>query len=80
MKIYRPDDRCNISGYKIKERREALKWSQEQLAAKIQLLGLNMTQQSISRVEKGDRLVADFELKYFAQALDVSILYLLDEN
>lgn len=80
MKIYKPDDRCNISGIQIKKMREILKLSQEQLAAKIQLLGLNITQQAISRIEKGDRLVADFELKYFAQALDVSILYLLDEN
>lgn len=80
MKIYRPDGRCNIAGIQIKLSRENLKLSQEQLAVKIQLLGYNITQQSISRIETGDRLVADFELKYFAQALNVSILYLLGEK
>lgn len=80
MKIYRPDGRCNIAGIQIKLSRENLKLSQEQLAVKIQLLGYNITQQSISRIETGDRLVADFELRYFAQALNVSILYLLGEK
>lgn len=80
MKIYRPDGRCNIAGIQIKLSRENLKLSQEQLAVKIQLLGYNITQQSISRIETGDRLVADFELKYFAQALNISILYLLGEK
>lgn len=80
MKIYRSDGRCNIAGIQIKLSRENLKLSQEQLAVKIQLLGYNITQQSISRIETGDRLVADFELKYFAQALNISILYLLGEK
>lgn len=80
MKIYKPNGRCNISGVRIKAERENAKLSQEQLAAKVQLLGLNMTQQSISRIEKGERIVADYELEYFAEALNKSILFLLGQE
>lgn len=78
MKIYKPNGKCNISGAKIKAAREHAKLSQEQLAAKIQLAGLSITQKAISRIETGDRVVADYELSYFAQVLDVSVLFLLD--
>lgn len=80
MKIYKPNGRRNISGVRIKAERENAKLSQEQLAAKVQLLGLNMTQQSISRIEKGERIVADYELEYFAEALNKSILFLLGQE
>lgn len=80
MKIYKPNGRYNISGVRIKAERENAKLSQEQLAAKVQLLGLNMTQQSISRIEKGERIVADYELEYFAEALNKSILFLLGQE
>ena len=60
--------------------RERAELSQEGLAAKIQLEGLNITQKVISRIETGDRVVADYELAYLADALDVTIYYLLGIN
>lgn len=79
MKLYKyKDDRCNISGLRIKELREAADMSQEQLAAKIQLAGLNLNQKAISRIETGDRVVPDFEPLFFSEALKVSIPELLD--
>ena len=77
MKIYRPNGKCNICGDKIRAAREQAGFSQEQLAAKIQLSGLSLTQKAISRIETGDRIVADYELWYLAQALEVTVLYLL---
>lgn len=77
MKIYKPDGKCNISGSKIRAEREAGGLSQEQLAAKIQLSGLSITQKAISRIETGDRVVADYELEYFAGALNVTVYQLL---
>lgn len=77
MKIYKPDGRCNVSGEKVKAARERAGLSQEQLAAKIQLAGLSITQKAISRIETGDRVVADYELQYLADALGTSVLYLL---
>lgn len=77
MKIYRPDGRCNVSGDRVKAARERADLSQEQLAAKIQLAGLSITQKAISRIETGDRVVADYELEYLADALGVSVYHLL---
>lgn len=77
MKIFRPDGRCNTSGERVRETRERAGLSQEQLAARIQLAGLNISQKSISRIETGVRVVADYELAYLAEALEVSIYYLL---
>lgn len=50
---------------------------QEDLAAQIQLKGINMERDSISRIEIGTRFVSDFELKIFAEALGVSVNWLL---
>lgn len=77
MKIFRPDGRCNTSGERVKEARERAGLSQEQLAARIQLAGLSISQKSISRIETGVRVVPDYELAYLADALEVTIYYLL---
>lgn len=78
MKIYkRKDGRCNASGPQIKALREAEKLSQEQLAAKVQLAGLNLNQKAISRIETGDRVVPDYELIFFSEALGAPIEQLL---
>lgn len=80
VKIYRPDGKCNIAGEKVKAARERAGLSQEQLAAKIQLAGLNLGQKAISRIELGERIVADYELDFLAGALGVSIYYLLGKE
>ena len=51
--------------------------SQEQLAARVQLLGLQLQQKAISRIETGERVVADYELVVLAEALGVSVEKLL---
>ena len=78
MKLYKcHTGKCNISGQKIRELREAAEMSQEQLAAKIQLLDHNINQKAISRIATGDRVVPDFELLYFSKIFDVSVYDLL---
>ena len=47
--------------------------SQEQLAYKLQIIGLDVTQKVISRIENGSRVVADYELDYLATALGTTI-------
>ena len=54
--------------------------SQEELAAKIQLAGLDMTQKAISRIETGSRVVPDYELLYLCRALHVPLDVLLPET
>ena len=78
MKLHKYiDGKCNISGVNVRILREKAGLSQEQLAAKLQLAGLNLTQKTISRIETGDRIVPDFELIYFSQVLNTSICALL---
>ena len=77
MKIYRPGGRCNISGERVRRARERAGLSQEQLAVRLQLDGLGLTQKAISRMETGERVVADYELVYLARALEVGVLELL---
>lgn len=77
MKINKINGKCNVSGEKVRAERERLKLSQEGLAAKLQLLGLDVTQKAISRIETGERVVADYELIAFSKALEVTAEYLL---
>ena len=81
MKLYKyKDGRRNASGHRIKELRETAGLSQEQLAAKIQLKGLNLNQKAISRIETGGRVVADYELLVFSEVLDVPLCILLGKK
>lgn len=77
MKLYDYHGRCNCSGTRIRQRRLELGISQEQLAAKLQLAGLEITQNPISRIETGLRVVPDYEVPFLANALGVSVLWLL---
>ena len=81
MKLYKNrDGRCNASGGNIRNLREQAGLSQEQLAARIQLAGLNLNQKAISRIETGERVVADFELIYFSKVLGVPVDILLGDG
>ena len=81
MKLYKhTNGKCNASGRRIKELREAAGLSQEQLAGKLQLLGLDTTQKAISRIETGSRIVPDYELIPFAKVFHVSVNYLLSTD
>lgn len=80
MKINNLDNRRNISGRRIRQRRVKKGLSQSQLAAKVQVLGVILEQDAISRIESGGRMVQDYELWAFAQALGVSADDLMEPN
>lgn len=77
MKIYDFNGRKNICGARVKEARKQLKLSQENLAAKLQLEGVVMERDSVSRIEIGTRFVADYELLALCKILNVTPEYLL---
>ena len=60
--------------------RENLGLSQEQLAARLQLYGIEIGQKTISRIETGLRVVPDYELLWFARALETTSSWLLGEQ
>lgn len=78
MKIYTFEGKSNISGERIRQARVIKKMTQSDLAARIQTKGVTMERDSISRIEHGIRFVADYELKIFAEALGVTVEWLLD--
>lgn len=53
--------------------------SQEALAAKLQLSGMEITQKTVSRIESGKRVVPDFELKYFSAFFHKPVEWFLEE-
>ena len=81
MRLYTPDGKkCNISGDRIRQCRMDAGLTQEDLAIRMQLNGLQMGQMAISRIETGKRLVADFELVIFSRVLGVSMEWLTGED
>ena len=80
MIIGKTTDKCNICGLRVREAREKLKLSQDQLAARLQTEGLGVNQNSVSRIETGKRIVADFELAALAKVLNVDVNWLLQDE
>lgn len=77
MKIYDYNGKKNCTGKKIREARRARDLSQSELVARLQIEGVIMERDSLSRIEIGTRFVADYELMTFAKVLNVSVLWLL---
>ena len=77
MKIYDYKGRKNLCGDRVKEARARRKITQEDLAARLQIEGVTMERDSISRIEVGTRFIPDYEIPVFARVLGVSALWLL---
>jgi transcriptional regulator with XRE-family HTH domain len=77
MKIYDYNGKKNISGERIQAARRKMKITQGELAARLQVEGINIERDSISRIEIGTRFVADYELLVISRILGVSVDYLL---
>ena len=77
MKIYDFDGRKNICGDRVREARCKHRLTQGELAAKLQLAGIIIERDSISRIEIGTRFVADYEIRALATVLHVSVDWLL---
>lgn len=80
MKIYTYKGKKNLCGDRIRIGRLKKRMTQMELAAKIQLQGITLERDSISRIEIGTRFVTDYELKLFAKVLNVTVDDLLEED
>ena len=78
MKIYDYDGKKNVCGNRVHEARRRLKLTQSELAAQLQVNGIIIERDSISRIEIGTRFVADYELREIAKILKVSVAWLLE--
>ena len=77
MKIYDYNGRKNISGDRIREARQKLKMTQADLAAQMQIEGIIIERDSISRIEIGTRFIPDYELPVFSKVLEVPVDWIL---
>ena len=68
----------NIIGPQVRKLRNERDMSQDQLAAKLQLLGLEMSRAGVSKIEARLRCVSDAELPVIAKALGVELAALFD--
>ena len=62
------------SRYNIKQIRKDKKITQEDLCARMQVLGFKLSRSDISKLENGKRFITDTEVLGFSKALRVSIL------
>ena len=77
MKIYDYNGKKNICGDRVHEARCRLRLTQSDLAARLQINGIIMERDSVSRIEIGTRFVADYELRELAKVLNVTVNWLL---
>ncbi len=72
MRFFTYQGKGNVSGDRIRELRQKARLSQSALAAKMQVEGVIIDQDAISRIERGARLVADYELRTLAKLFHTS--------
>ncbi len=80
FKVKAADGTNNLCGKKLAEIRVKKGLSQRKLAAKMQLLGFDVDNYFIRRVENGERFVTDIDLVTFFRTLETPISEILSEN
>lgn len=72
--------RKNLAGLALREQRERLGLSQDDLAQKCQLNGWDVDRLTITRIEGGNRLLCDYELLILAAVLRIPPAELFPDN
>jgi len=79
VKTFNYKGQRNVSGERIRQARTKQRCTQSDLAARVQVHGVIIERDCISRIENGQRMVQDFELKAIAASLGVTTDWLLEE-
>lgn len=77
MKIYDYNGKKNLCGERVHEARCKMRLTQSDLAARLQIAGITIERDSVSRIEIGTRFVADYEILELSKILNVSVEWLL---
>lgn len=80
MKFYNFEGVKNISGERIYQVRTSRHMTQLELAAKMQLQGVTIEREAISKIETGNRLVTDYELVAFSKVFRVTLDWLTENE
>ena len=69
----------NIISVRLRQARKESRLSQSELAARLQLMNINIDQQMISKIEKNERQVTDYELACLCKCLNISVEWMLQD-
>ena len=78
MAVRKLNNNLNVIGENLRNYRKEKHLSQADVANDLNLLGINIHKNDISKIEANVSVVKDYELYGFAKVLGVSILDLLD--
>ena len=70
----------NVVGDNVKKYRLERHMSQQELSEKLEMYAVYVCRGSISRIERHERTVTDYELKALSESLKVSINQLFESN
>jgi len=75
-------EKRNVVGDRVRQARKVARppITQIDLVARLQVLGMQIDQSGLSKIESGRRPVMDFEVIALARALKVSVAWLLKET
>ncbi|MEE0061460.1 MAG: helix-turn-helix transcriptional regulator [Acutalibacteraceae bacterium] len=81
MQINKVDiDVRNVVGDRVEQLRKQKGLTQKDLTIELSKKGVSISPSGLSKIEKKIRKVTDIEVVALAEALDVSVNYLLDSN
>lgn len=72
--------RRNVIGAQIRRLRYERRWSQDQLAAKLQVAGLNISRSGLAKIENGAQTVPEYQVYYFMNIFNVDYPELAPPN
>ena len=75
-------EKRNVVGEWVRQARKTARppITQTDLVARLQVLGMQVDQSGLSKIESGRRPVTDFEVIALARALNVSVTWLLKDS
>lgn len=73
------NNKANVTGLSIEKNRKLKGWSRATLSNQLMIIGIDINYDGIYKIERGKRIVKDFELSAIAKVLGVSELDLLKD-
>lgn len=77
MTLYHYHGKANICGEAIRQARQSKKMTQDELAAQLIKEDVFINQKAVSRMETGERFIADYEVRALARVLDMDVKQLM---
>ena len=78
-KIIKYNDKLNVIGDKIRNYREKEKLSLSQMSDKLMLMGIDIPKSSLQNIEKGKRVVKEYEFYALCKFFNVTMEEMLKE-